>query len=215
MTTDATVVDEVFVPFAEGRSFIVRAGQTLRIEQPAGGGQVADVNVWNLDDPRERFWGSHTALYHGAHVTEGCELISTWPGERPIMTIVRDFAVDVGVDREPQQHDVLFGRCSQKYREARYGEATPGCQELLAQAIEPAGLTPDCVHDALNLFMATGIADGGELRIKVSPAREGDFVELRALIDCRVAISSCPGGCTAPGALGLACTIVSPERDPA
>jgi hypothetical protein len=208
MTADTVATEELFIPFGEARAFVVKAGEVLRVAQPAGGGQPGDLNVWSLADPREHFWGSHTALYHGAHITEGCELISTWPGERAIMTMIRDTVGPRPSDRASTRHDVMMGRCSQKYRAVRYGEATPGCQELLAAAIEPHGLTPDLVHDALNLFMATGFDSEDQVIIAVSDAKEGELVELRAEIDCLVAISSCPGGCTAPGALGLQCTIL-------
>jgi uncharacterized protein len=208
MTSDTIATEELFIPFGEARAFVVKAGEVLRVQQPEGGGQVGDLNVWSLDDPRERFWGSHTALYHGAHITEGCELVSTWPGERAIMTMTRDTVGRRRTDRDALQHDVLMGRCSQKYRAVRYDDDTPGCQELLAGAIAEHGLTPDHVHDAVNLFMATGVDSADRFFIDVSDAKEGELVELRAEIDCLVAISCCPGGCTAPGARGLQCTIL-------
>jgi uncharacterized protein YcgI (DUF1989 family) len=199
------------IPFAEARALVVEAGQTLRVRQPKGGGQVGDFNAWNLHDPREHFWGSRTALYHGAHVTTGDQLHSTWPGERPMMTVVHDTIARRRSKRGALQHDVVMGRCSQKYRAHRYGkhQETPGCQEILAAAIEPFDLGPEHVHDALNLFMATGLDSDDRFFFDVSDADEGEVVELKADIDCLVAISACPGGCTAPHALGLEWEIYS------
>src|SRR6185369_18100153 len=100
-------------------------------------GQVGDVNLWNLHDFREAFYGARTAGYHGMHVTAGDQLWSTPPGERPMVTLIAD---TVGRRRSPRgalQHDVLLGRCSRKIRLWRYGSDTPGCQEILAAAIEP------------------------------------------------------------------------------
>jgi uncharacterized protein YcgI (DUF1989 family) len=198
------------VPFAEGRAVVVRAGQTLRVRQPGGGGQAGDVNVWNLHDPREHFWGSRTALYHGLHVSTGDQLHSTWPGERPIMSVVEDSIGRRLSGRGALQHDVVMGRCSQKYRGVRYGteNETPGCQELLAAAIEPFGLGPEHVHDAFNVFAATAVDREDRFFFDVSDAAAGDFIDLRAEIDCLVAISACPGAaCTAAGALGLECEL--------
>jgi uncharacterized protein YcgI (DUF1989 family) len=102
-----------------------------------------------------------------------------------------------------------MGRCSQKYRAVRYGKAqeTPGCQEILAAAIESFDLGAEHVHDALNLFMATGLNAEDCFFFDASDAREGEFIDLKAEIDCLVAISACPGACTVPGALGLECEI--------
>jgi uncharacterized protein YcgI (DUF1989 family) len=212
MSTKRTNTQEMFVPFGEGRAFEVEAGQVLRVRQPeSGGGQVGDFNVWNLHDPREHFWGSRTAIYHGAHITAGAQLHSTWPGERPIMTMIDDTVAGRRSERGALQHDVVMGRCSQKLRARRYGpeQATPGCQELLAAAIAPFDLGPEHVHDALNLFMATALDPEDRFFFDPSDAAAGEYVELRAEIDCLVAISACPGACTALGATGLECHISS------
>jgi uncharacterized protein YcgI (DUF1989 family) len=205
MAAGGTAQDQQgFIPFAEGRAFVVEAGRTARIRQPEdGGGQVGDMNVWNQQDPREHFWGSRTALFSTAHISTGDQLYSTWPGERPIMTVVEDSIARRRSERGALQHDVVMGRCSQKLREWRYKQATPGCQELLAAAIEPFGLGPEHVHDALNLFMATALGEDDRFFFDESDARPGEFIDLKAEIDCLVAISACPGACTAPGSTGL------------
>ena len=191
----------------DGRAFPVGIGQILRIAQATGGGQVGDVNAWNREDPREQFYGARTAGYHGMHVTTGDQLWSTWPGERPMFTILHDTVAGRRSPRGALQHDVLLGRCSRKVRLWRYGSDTPGCQEILAAAIEPFGLGPDKVHDAFNAFMYTGIDADDRTFFDPSDALESDFIELRAEIDCLVAISACPGRSSAPQATGLICEI--------
>jgi uncharacterized protein YcgI (DUF1989 family) len=211
MGTESTMhAQESSIPFGEGRARVVEAGQVLRVRQPqGGGGQVGDLNVWNLHDPREHFWGSRTALFHAAHVSTGDQLHSTFPGERPLMMIVEDSIAGRRGERGTLQHDVVMGRCSRKLRVWRYNDATPGCQELLAAAIEPFGLGPEHVHDALNLFMATALGPDDRFFFEASDAREGEYVDLKAEIDCLVAISACPGACTAPGSTGLEWEILS------
>jgi hypothetical protein len=185
------------IPCAEARAFVVSAGQILRVQQPQGavGVQEGDLNIWNLDDPRERFWGSRTALYHGAHVSVGDQLHSTWPGERALMTIIEDTVGGRRSARGALHHDVVLGRCSQRYRARRYGpeKDTPGCQELIADAIAPFQLGPEHVHDAFNVFAAIGIDADDKFFLDASEAHAGDFVDLRAEIDCLVAIACCPG----------------------
>src|SRR4051812_544320 len=105
---------ETAIPFAESRAFVVEAGRTVRIRQPEdGGGQVGDMNIWNRHDPREHFWGSRTALFSTAHISTGDQLYSTWPGERPIMSVVEDSIARRRSERGALQHDVVMGRCSQ------------------------------------------------------------------------------------------------------
>jgi len=196
-------LSQIVIPRGEGRAFRVLAGQILRVGQAAGGGQVGDFNAWNLLDPREQFHGSRTAAYHGMHLTKGDQLRSTWPGERPMFTIQED---TVGRRRSPRgalQHDVLFGRCSQKSRAWRYGVESPGCQEILATAIASFGLGPEHVHDAFNMFMYTGIDQDDRTFFDPSDALESDYLDLRAEIDCLVAISACPGRSSGSGATGL------------
>ena len=47
--------------------------------------------------------------------------------------------------------------------------------------------------------MCTGFDASGRYRMKASPARRGDFLELFAEIDLLAALSTCPGGDCAAG----------------
>jgi uncharacterized protein YcgI (DUF1989 family) len=202
----AATGDEVLIDFARAGTVVLRRGARISIAQRSGG-QVGDLNAWSLEDTRERLWASRTALLHGMHVTTGHWLHTTWPGERPILTVVEDTVAGRRSERGARQHDVLSGRCSQDLRERRYGAATPGCQELLAGAIAGYGLGPEDVHDALNLFMITGVDDDDRVFLEPSDARRDDRFVMQAEIDCLVAIACCPGACTRPGADGLRCVV--------
>src|SRR5207244_9879317 len=54
-----TLVERFVVPRRSGRAWPVRAGQLFRI-LAVEGPQVADLNVWNLGNSRERFWAAST-----------------------------------------------------------------------------------------------------------------------------------------------------------
>src|SRR5262244_2733635 len=58
-----TLVDRFVVPRRTGRAWPVRPGQLFRIVAVEGP-QVADLNVWSLTNPRERFWASRTRQLH-------------------------------------------------------------------------------------------------------------------------------------------------------
>jgi uncharacterized protein YcgI (DUF1989 family) len=141
------------------------------------------------------------------HVTTGDQLWSTPPGERPIFQILEDTVAGRRSPRGARQHDVLLGRCSRKIRIWRYGSDSPGCQEILAAAIEPFGLGPEHVHNAFNAFMYTGIGPDDRPFFDPSDALESDYLDLRAEIDCLVAISACPGRSSSDAATGLVCEI--------
>src|SRR3989454_11002480 len=52
-----TLVERFVIPRRSGRAWPVRAGQIVRIVAGEGA-PVADLNVWNLANPRARFWAS-------------------------------------------------------------------------------------------------------------------------------------------------------------
>lgn len=52
-----TVVHQHVVPVRSGYAWPMRAGQLARIVAIEGP-QVCDLNLWNLHNPRERFWAS-------------------------------------------------------------------------------------------------------------------------------------------------------------
>ncbi len=62
-----TRVDQVVVPIRTGKAWPVPAGHVCRIVAIEGA-QVGDLNLWNLHNPRERFWASRTKQLHSAHM---------------------------------------------------------------------------------------------------------------------------------------------------
>jgi len=183
------------VAASRGAAVKVRAGQVVRITLPDGP-QIVDLNCWNAKDPREHFWSGRTRILEGVHLSVGNRLWSIHPWMRPMMTILTDT-----VEHRPSPgggigHDCLYARCTDKLWEMLTGKKNhQNCQDNLAQAISSFGLTPFHVHDALNLFMKTGIdPQNGRLFFVKSDAKKGDYVDLSAEMDLIVACSSCPGG---------------------
>ena len=124
-----------------------RPGQLCRIVVIEGP-QVADLNLWNLHNPRERFWASRTRQLHRAHVTTFDRLWSTLPYLRPLATITAD-TMDYGVDDDGARcHDLLGTRCDPYVNELLTGEAFDfHCHSNLTRAVLPHGLTELDVHD--------------------------------------------------------------------
>jgi uncharacterized protein YcgI (DUF1989 family) len=186
-------VESMFIPKATGRAFKVRAGQVLRVIQLEGP-QVVDFNAWNADNPEEYFWAGRTRIIEAAHLTRGNRLWSVAPWMRVMCTIVEDTADPTPSPRGARFHDTFYPRCNRRYHQVFFEEQDrPNCHENLTKAVEPFGIGGVLVHDAFNLFMKTGIDGNDKLFAEMTDAKKGDYMDLRAEMDCIVALSACPG----------------------
>ena len=191
------MIEGIVVPPRTGKAIEVRTNQVLRVVLSEGP-QVVDLDVFNRDDLTERFCSSKTRTREGVHLTTGNGLYSIPPWERVMLTIIDDTVRHEPNPRGAVSHDLLYGRCSRKLRVERYGTDTPGCQENIAAAIAEYGLGPEDVHDPFNIFMNTGIEETGSLFFVDPDAVAGDHIELRAEMNCLVAVSNCPGQSSGP-----------------
>ncbi len=193
-TNERKLVERFVVPPRSGRAWPVRAGQLFRIVAVEGP-QVADLNVWNLANPRERFWASRTRQLHRSHLTTFDRLWSCLPYLRPMLTVTVD-TIQYGRDADGGGcHDLLGTRCDPYVHKLLNGEEFDlCCHSNLVRAVAPHHLTEFDVHDVLNVFQLTGLTADGRYWVKGSPARAGDFIEFFAEIDVLCAISVCPHG---------------------
>ena len=197
----AVKTGEVVVPPRDAATFRVPAGGFFRISS-IDGPQVGDLNLWNADDLGERFYSGKTRALHGTHVTTGQRLWSSFPGLRPMATIVADTLGWYGKDAfGGSVHDVIGTRCDPyTHNLLSGGQYHHCCHSNLTRALADAtGLSlseaEGHVHDVLNVFMCTGFArDTGQYFMKASPVRPGDYLEFFAEIPLLGALSACPGG---------------------
>ena len=189
-----TLVERFVAPRRSGRAWVVRAGQIFRIVAVEGS-QVADLNVWSLANPRERFWASRTRQLHQAHLSTFDRLWSCLPYLRPLLTITAD-TIQYGIDEDGAGcHDLLGTRCDPYVHKLLNGEEFDlCCHSNLVRAVRGFGLAESDVHDVLNVFQVTGLTAEGRYLVKPSPARRGDYLECFAEIDVLCAISVCPHG---------------------
>ncbi len=190
--------EEIFIPARTGKAFKVPIGHILRVTC-CEGPQVADFNVFNLDEPLERFWAARTRVAHGCHLNAGDRLWSVPRKTRPMMTIIADTVVHDSLPFGARSHDLLYSRCDSRHFEIVFQrKEAPNCNDNLAGAIAQYGLPADYVHDPFNIFMTTGVNEQGRPFYLPSDARKGDYIELIAEMNCLVAISACPGGSSGP-----------------
>ncbi|MGA2842628.1 MAG: DUF1989 domain-containing protein [Steroidobacteraceae bacterium] len=196
-----TKIAEVIVPPRDARSFTVPAGHFFRIVS-VDGPQVGDLNLWNADDTRERFFSGKTRALHGTHLSTGDRLWSSLPYLRPMATITQDTLDWYGFDEwGGAVHDVIGTRCDPYTNMLLHGnEYHACCHSNLTRAFADATVsTLDTaephVHDVLNVFMCTGFTrDTSQYFMKRTPVRPGDFLEFFAEINLLGALSACPGG---------------------
>ena len=189
------LVEKFVIPIRSGRAWKVPAGHVFRIVTIEGP-QVADLNLWNLHNPRERLWASRTRQLQAAHVTTFDRMWSTLPYLRPIATITSDTLAGYGIDEFGGRiHDLLGTRCDPYVNRMLTGEDFDFCcHSNLVRAVAPHGLTELDVHDVLNVFQCTGLNAQDKYFMRASPARVGDHLEFFAEIDLLCALSTCPGG---------------------
>lgn len=189
-----TKVEQLICKPRSGISFVVKAKSVFRLTLPEGP-QVCDLNIWNLSNPRERFWAARTRQLHSAHVSTYDRLWSNLPYLRPLVTIIGDTLNARHDEWGGRAHDTLGTRCDPYVDNLISGEDNDlHCHSNLTRAILPHGLTEFDVHDVLNVFQITGLTEQDQYFMEACPATKDDYFEMFAEQDLLVAISACPGG---------------------
>jgi uncharacterized protein YcgI (DUF1989 family) len=66
------------------------------------------------------------------------------------------------------------------------------CRDNLTKAVEPYGLGYLDIPDPINLFQNTRPKADGTIDYQPAATEAGEYITLKALTDCLVAISACP-----------------------
>lgn len=199
---DMELVETITIPARDAATFNVPAGHFFRIISTEGS-QVGDLNLFNANDLKERFYTGKTRALNGTHLGLGDQLYSSFPYLRPIATITHDSLDWYGFDEfGGSVHDVIGTRCDPYTHNllSDGGQYHHCCHSNLTRALsKTTGMSLDeaetYVHDVLNVFMCTGFTrDTGQYFMKASPVRPGDYIEFFAEVDLLGCLSACPGG---------------------
>jgi uncharacterized protein len=175
--------ERVTIPARKGKAAILRARQSVRVIN-IHGSQVVDTWAFSLRDPREFMSMEHSH----AHLQK----LFPKPGDsfrsnrrRAILTLVEDTS--------PGIHDTVMAACD-RYRYELLGckGHHDSCTDNLAAALAELAMTPPETPAPLNLFMNIPVGTGGSLSFEPALSKPGDYVTLRAEMDCVVAFSACP-----------------------
>ena len=177
---DSTLIT---IPARKGKAVLVRAGQRVKLINTHGQ-QVVDTWAFSKVALTEFMSMEHTRtalqrLMPGL----GDSLVTN--RRRPILQLVEDTT--------PGIHDTLLAACD-RYRYELLGCATyhDNCTDNLAAALGELGLEPPETPSPWNLFMNIPVGADGGLSFEEPVSEPGDYVVLRAEMDCVVAFSACP-----------------------
>lgn len=171
------------VPAGRGLALALAAGQRARIINTHGT-QVVDCWAFVRSDVAEFLSMEHCREVRQKILFEvGDELVTN--RYRPIVTLV--------ADTSPGDHDTLIAACSRTmYALHGRGDDHPNCTDNLHAALADVGLSSAVTPCPLNLFMSAPVRDGRGIEFRRPRCRPGDYVDLRAELDCMVVLSACP-----------------------
>ncbi len=185
----------ITIPARQGKAITLRRGQHVKVLNTHGQ-QVVDTWAFNSAALTECMSMEHTrAALSRIMVRVGDSLVTNQ--RRPILTLVEDTS--------PGIHDTLIAACD-RYRYTLLGCTTyhDNCTDNLAAALAALNLQASETPSPWNLFMHIPVQADGSLTFEPPVCKPGDYVLLRAELDCVVAFSACPQDIVPIN--GVACT---------
>lgn len=171
------------LPARAGKAMRLRQGQVLKVINTHGQ-QVVDTWAFNAEDLTEFMSMEHLRQVINRIMPRVGDPLAT-NHRRPILTLVEDTS--------PGVHDTLMAACDiWRYQNLGCGEYHDNCRDNLFAGMAELGLTPTECPSPLNLWMNIPVVDGVRVDWRAPVSKAGDYVVLRAELDCIVAMSACP-----------------------
>jgi uncharacterized protein YcgI (DUF1989 family) len=178
-----TIGELVTIPARRGRAQRLTRGQSIKIINTHGS-QVVDTWCFSAEDLTEFMSMEHMRPTLGRLWPRTGDGLTT-NRRRPILTLVEDTS--------PGRHDTIIAACDD-YRYGLLGctEYHDNCTDNLKAAMRQIGLEAPEVPSPLNLWMNIPVAPDGATSWGEPLSKPGDYVVLRAELDCIVVMSACP-----------------------
>ncbi len=171
------------LPARRGKAVRLRRGQSLKVINTHGQ-QVVDSWAFNAGDLSEFMSMEHLRQVLNRIMPKVGDPLAT-NRRRPILTLLEDTS--------PGVHDTLLAACDVwRYRNLGCTEDHDNCRDNLFAGMAELGLVPPECPSPLNLWMNTPVVEGGGIEWLPPVSRPGDYVVLRAELDCILALSACP-----------------------
>ena len=173
---------EVVIKGRYGGRTELRKGQRLEVFNVEGG-QICDFFAFNRDNPREHLSPSHTRSVLGRLYVRKGDVLSTVL-RRPIFEILEDTC---------GQNDLTIPACDPQRYLSDYGLTDHrSCRMNLAEQVTDIDIPYEYLPDPVNFFQNSPTLEDGRVKRGPSPAKPGDKIVLRALMDAIAVSSSCP-----------------------
>ena len=171
------------IPARRGKAAFVSGGQIVKVINTHGQ-QVVDTWAFNRADLTEFMSMEHSRTALGRIMPLAGQAMVT-NRRRPILAVVEDTSGGI--------HDTLLAACD-RYRYELLGceEYHDNCTDNLAAALAELNLVPSETPSPWNLFMNIPVESDGTVSFQPPVSRPGDYVMLRAEMDCIIAFSACP-----------------------
>lgn len=198
---------ETVMPYNTGKSFTVKKGQRIRVSAES----IVDFVPFNADNMRERFDQARTKAHNARiFISTGDKLYTK--SANPMMTILED--------TYKGKHDLQYGMCSKLafdrfYEGIKAGDPTMvknfawlnvkkrsdlpdhGCWENMQDALKGYNVAPEDIPSPFNLFQTIDVVGRrGDMSWETDKFRpeagKPTHMDLRAEMNCLIAISACP-----------------------
>jgi hypothetical protein len=173
----------ITIPARHGKAARLKKGQSIRIINTHGN-QVVDTWAFNANDLHEFMSMEHARAYiDRVRPKVGDPIASNQ--RRPILILTEDTS--------PGVHDTLIAACDiWRYKGLGCTEYHRNCTDNLTEAMAELGLVPPECPSPLNLWMNIPVVNNDGIQWLQPVSKPGDYVVLRAEMDCIVAMSACP-----------------------
>ncbi|MBI3327579.1 MAG: urea carboxylase-associated family protein [Nitrospinae bacterium] len=178
-----TLSSLVTIPARKGRAAFLSKDQHIKVINTHGQ-QVVDTWAFTRADLTEFMSMEHSRAALGRIMARvGDSMVTN--RRQPILSLVEDTS--------PGIHDTLIAACD-RYRYELLGCAGyhDNCTDNLAAALAELGLMRPETPSPWNLFMNIPVKADGSLSFQPPVCKAGDYVRLRAEMDCIIVFSACP-----------------------
>jgi uncharacterized protein YcgI (DUF1989 family) len=180
------------VPARCGRAVRLKAQQTIRITNTHGT-QVCDTWIFNAAQLNEFLSFEHARAYLDKVIPQAGDLLVS-NRRRPIAEFVHDSS--------PGVHDTLMAACDiYRYQNLGVTAYHDNCADNMRMALKAIGLRAREVPQPFNLWMNIPINSDYSVQWLPPVSRAGDYVDIKALMDCVFVFSACPQDIIAINAL--------------
>lgn len=173
------------IPARHGKAIFLKQGEAVQVIN-LHGTQVVDCWAYNAEDIGEYMSMEATRVWNQRlNPRVGDSFITSQ--RHPILTLV--------ADTSPGVHDTFMAACdARRYELLGCTEPHRNCHDNLFECMAELGVTvPHSNLASFNIFMNIQVQpDGVTLKTLPVVTQPGDYVILRAEMDCYVAFSACP-----------------------